>query len=219
MAEPAFPVDCFHDALFIPQPLIFCQQSDSLHAGAMRQVDDARHILKIHIGIAAHQRDLLDSGQRLWPAEYRRRLRSCLSKASRKAASRRIGSRATPAWAVRSSEARRSLVRGLHERLLPGRDFTSHCLPDSRPRDIQGLREHPRLAHHLFKIGVGYPAGQHVHGDVPGDSGPGGLPDIHAQVDAIGTIKLSQTVSMRWDSAIISPAASRGSFRSSSKCV
>ena len=38
-------------------------QSDSLHAGVMRQVDDARYVLKIHIGIAAHEGDLLDAGQ------------------------------------------------------------------------------------------------------------------------------------------------------------
>ena len=55
--------------------------------------------------------------------------------------------------------------------------------------------------------------------NVSGDAGAGGFADVHAQVDSVGVIEFAQHVSMRCESAIISLAASDGSFCSSSRCA
>jgi hypothetical protein len=72
------------------------------------------------------------------------------------------------AWAESTSESARRL-------LLDFLEGSSH----PPPGHIQRLRQYPRLTHHRHEIRICHPARQHVHVNVSGDPGPGGLADIH----------------------------------------
>jgi len=60
------------------------------------------------------------------------------------------------------------------------------------PSHLQRLRQHPRLAHHRHEIGVGHPARQNVHMNVPSDPRSRGLANIHPQVDPIRVVQFPQ---------------------------
>ena len=65
-------------------------------------------------------------------------------------------------------------------------------LPNADVSLVKVFGEHAGFADDAHEIRVGHPAGKHVHVDVSGDAGPGGLADVHAEIDSVGMIELAQ---------------------------
>jgi hypothetical protein len=66
-----------------------------------------------------------------------------------------------------------------HHGTSKGPKFTNR-LPHLRPSHLQRLRQNPRLPHHRYKIRIRHPSWQNVHVNMPGDTRPGSLTDVHS---------------------------------------
>lgn len=60
------------------------------------------------------------------------------------------------------------------------------------PSHVQRFGQHPGFADDADEIGVRYPARQNVHVDVSHHAGPRSSSDIHAEIDAVGSIERAQ---------------------------
>src|ERR1700687_459699 len=74
----------------------------------------------------------------------------------------------------------------------PALQVLSQRLPYSLPRHVQRLWQHPGFADDADEISVRCPAWKNVHVDVSNHTGPRGSSDIHAEIDAIGSIERAQ---------------------------
>ncbi len=72
------------------------------------------------------------------------------------------------------------------------RNLFCQRLADAARGFFQGFRQDASFGDHAHEVGVGHPARQHVHVDVSGDTGSGGLADVHSQIDAIRAIELAE---------------------------
>src|SRR5215469_11470066 len=64
--------------------------------------------------------------------------------------------------------------------------------PQPLPGHIKLFRKHARLAHRSHEVGVAMPPRKDVHVDMPRDTRPGALPDVHPQVQSIGSVRVAQ---------------------------
>jgi hypothetical protein len=57
---------------------------------------------------------------------------------------------------------------------------------------FQALREHACFPDYAHEIGVSYPAGKNMHVYMGGNAGSGGLSQVHAQIQAVRVVELTQ---------------------------